>query len=317
MIMRDTVFCMIGADADRTAITRSIHEMVAEVQQYVPGYTLRAEPQFDDPRESWDGNGRVAVFLEVKGNGDYLPDVRRQPRHHDRRGRPVGELMAQAKLGDVPHDPAGTDARRPDHRHHAARRQPRDGPPVHRDAGARHRARAGPGRASRSSRSPTATASAARSFNYGFSHTDEMTLIAAAREEARQARIAVLLVPGIGTVDDLRRARDAGADDGAGGHPLHRGRRLAAALRAGARPGHGDRRVPDDGPPDFARRTWRSRPGSWSTPAARPRTSPTRRARCSCTRRRRASRRWSPRWATRRGSATTATRTCPSAWPTR
>ena len=31
------------------------------------------------------------------------------------------------------------------------------------------------------------------SFNYGFSHTDEMTLIAAAREEARQARIAVLL----------------------------------------------------------------------------------------------------------------------------
>jgi 4-hydroxy 2-oxovalerate aldolase len=50
------------------------------------------------------------------------------------------------------------------------------------------------------------------SFNYGFSHTDEMTLIAAAREEARTARIAVLLVPGIGTVDDLRRARDAGAD---------------------------------------------------------------------------------------------------------
>lgn len=50
------------------------------------------------------------------------------------------------------------------------------------------------------------------SFNYGFSHTDEMTLIKAAREEAKRARIAVLLVPGIGTVEDLRRARDAGAD---------------------------------------------------------------------------------------------------------
>ncbi|GAA1239472.1 4-hydroxy-2-oxovalerate aldolase [Pseudonocardia alaniniphila] len=49
------------------------------------------------------------------------------------------------------------------------------------------------------------------SFNYGFSHTDEMTLIAAAREEARRAMIAVLLVPGIGTADDLRRAHDAGA----------------------------------------------------------------------------------------------------------
>jgi 4-hydroxy 2-oxovalerate aldolase len=38
-----------------------------------------------------------------------------------------------------------------------------------------------------------------------------MTLIAAAAEEARQAKIAVLLVPGIGTADDLRRAHDAGA----------------------------------------------------------------------------------------------------------
>ncbi|MEU7814330.1 4-hydroxy-2-oxovalerate aldolase [Pseudonocardia sp. NPDC049154] len=50
------------------------------------------------------------------------------------------------------------------------------------------------------------------SFNYGFSGTDEMRLIAAARDEARQAKIAVLLVPGIGTVDDLKRAHDAGAE---------------------------------------------------------------------------------------------------------
>ncbi len=49
------------------------------------------------------------------------------------------------------------------------------------------------------------------SFTYGFSRTDEMTLIKAAAEEARQAKIAVLLVPGIGTADDLRRAHDAGA----------------------------------------------------------------------------------------------------------
>jgi 4-hydroxy 2-oxovalerate aldolase len=49
------------------------------------------------------------------------------------------------------------------------------------------------------------------SFTYGFSRTDEMTLIAAAAEEAKRAKIAVLLVPGIGTADDLRRAHDAGA----------------------------------------------------------------------------------------------------------
>jgi 4-hydroxy 2-oxovalerate aldolase len=49
------------------------------------------------------------------------------------------------------------------------------------------------------------------SFNYGFSLTDEITLIRAAVAEAVQARIAVLLLPGVGTVDDLRRAREAGA----------------------------------------------------------------------------------------------------------
>jgi len=49
------------------------------------------------------------------------------------------------------------------------------------------------------------------SFNYGFSLRDEFELIAAAVDEARQARIAVLLLPGVGTIDDLRHARDEGA----------------------------------------------------------------------------------------------------------
>jgi acetaldehyde dehydrogenase len=73
MIMRDTVFCAIPADADTDAITASIHAMVDRVKQYVPGYTLRAEPQYDVPRDIWNGMARVAVFLEVRGNGDYLP----------------------------------------------------------------------------------------------------------------------------------------------------------------------------------------------------------------------------------------------------
>ncbi len=49
------------------------------------------------------------------------------------------------------------------------------------------------------------------SFNYGFSAEDEIKLIAAAVDEATQAQIAVLLVPGIGTMKDLQRAHDAGA----------------------------------------------------------------------------------------------------------
>ncbi len=49
------------------------------------------------------------------------------------------------------------------------------------------------------------------SFNYGFSAVDDIKLVAAAVDEAQQARIAVLLLPGLGTVKDLRGAHDAGA----------------------------------------------------------------------------------------------------------
>jgi acetaldehyde dehydrogenase len=99
MIMRDTVFCMIAADANRAAIIRSIHDMVADVREYVPGYTLRAEPQFDEPRQAWRGNGRVAVFLEVKGNGDYLPEYAGNLDIMTAAAARVGELMAETKLG--------------------------------------------------------------------------------------------------------------------------------------------------------------------------------------------------------------------------
>lgn len=70
LMMRDTIFCAIPADADHEKITASIHDMVAEVQTYVPGYSLRAEPQFDTLD---DGTCRVATFIEVRGAGDFLP----------------------------------------------------------------------------------------------------------------------------------------------------------------------------------------------------------------------------------------------------
>ncbi|MHB8220991.1 MAG: 4-hydroxy-2-oxovalerate aldolase [Acidimicrobiales bacterium] len=49
------------------------------------------------------------------------------------------------------------------------------------------------------------------SFTYGFSAVDELDLIAAAVEEAHQARIAVLLLPGVGTTEDLHAAHERGA----------------------------------------------------------------------------------------------------------
>lgn len=48
------------------------------------------------------------------------------------------------------------------------------------------------------------------SFNYGFSREQEMNLIAAAADEASRARIACLLLPGVGTIEDMKRAADAG-----------------------------------------------------------------------------------------------------------
>ncbi|WP_030661785.1 acetaldehyde dehydrogenase (acetylating) [Streptomyces cellulosae] len=97
MIMRDTVFCAIPADADHTAITESVEEMVADVARYVPGYTLRAEPQYDDPRDIWAGQARVAVFLEVRGNGDYLPPWAGNLDIMTAAAARVGELLAVAK----------------------------------------------------------------------------------------------------------------------------------------------------------------------------------------------------------------------------
>ena len=73
MIMRDTIFCAIPEDADHAAITRSIHDVVTEVQSYVPGYRLLNEPQFDEPSVVNGGQHVVTTFIEVEGAGDYLP----------------------------------------------------------------------------------------------------------------------------------------------------------------------------------------------------------------------------------------------------
>ncbi|WP_343362901.1 acetaldehyde dehydrogenase (acetylating) [Mycobacterium tuberculosis] len=73
MIMRDTIFCAIPTDADREAIAASIHDVVKEVQTYVPGYRLLNEPQFDEPLINSGGQALVTTFVEVEGAGDYLP----------------------------------------------------------------------------------------------------------------------------------------------------------------------------------------------------------------------------------------------------
>jgi acetaldehyde dehydrogenase len=81
LIMRDTVYCLIGP-ADRDAVRTSIVDMIAAVAAYVPGYRLKQAVQFTavEPAEvatlvgadaavAW----KVTVFLEVEGAAHYLP----------------------------------------------------------------------------------------------------------------------------------------------------------------------------------------------------------------------------------------------------
>jgi acetaldehyde dehydrogenase len=82
MLMRDTVFTL-SSGSTPAAIEASIADMVARVQQYVPGYRLKQRVQFEtygaDRPARIPGFGafeglKTSVFLEVKGAAHYLPD---------------------------------------------------------------------------------------------------------------------------------------------------------------------------------------------------------------------------------------------------
>ena len=104
LMMRNTVFCAIppeagepGALQDR--LLESIHAMERTVQEYVPGYHLRADPQFDPAREEWSGQARVFIPIEVKGRGDYLPDYAGNLDIITAAAARVGDLMVAHRLG--------------------------------------------------------------------------------------------------------------------------------------------------------------------------------------------------------------------------
>ncbi|PLY11548.1 MAG: acetaldehyde dehydrogenase (acetylating) [Arcobacter sp.] len=65
LMMRDTVHCLTKDEPNIEAITKSVKEMVKEIQKFVPGYKLKNGPVFDGKK--------VSIFLEVEGLGDYLP----------------------------------------------------------------------------------------------------------------------------------------------------------------------------------------------------------------------------------------------------
>jgi acetaldehyde dehydrogenase len=63
-MMHDTIYAAVDS-IDQAAITKSVEDMVASVQSYVPGYRMKMPPTFDDRK--------VTVMLEIEGAGDYLP----------------------------------------------------------------------------------------------------------------------------------------------------------------------------------------------------------------------------------------------------
>lgn len=82
VVMRDTVFTL-SESAEQSEIEQSIHAMVAEVQKYVPGYSLHQDVQFEEIPESdpvyIEGLGyrhglKTTVLLQVVGAGHYLPE---------------------------------------------------------------------------------------------------------------------------------------------------------------------------------------------------------------------------------------------------
>ena len=79
MMMRNTIYCMIPAEAAVAGATQekirtAIADAAASIRDYVPGYELRLEPQFDEAREDWGGFGRVGIWVQVAGAADYLPE---------------------------------------------------------------------------------------------------------------------------------------------------------------------------------------------------------------------------------------------------
>lgn len=104
LMMRNSVYCSIPEEAGEAgtlqeAILASIHAMVERVQDYVPGYHLRADPQFDPARELWRGMARVFIPLEVKGRGDYLPDYAGNLDIITSAAARVGDILVAHRLG--------------------------------------------------------------------------------------------------------------------------------------------------------------------------------------------------------------------------
>ena len=104
ILMRNTVFCALPDGYDADAVVQSILDMEAEVQQYVPGYRLKAEPVIETDVFGTPGGvvpARVVVLLEVEGAGDYFPPYAGNLDIMTAAAVRVGEAVAAARAEKV------------------------------------------------------------------------------------------------------------------------------------------------------------------------------------------------------------------------
>lgn len=89
--MRNTIMAIPEGEYDIKDVEKSVREMVARVQEYIPGYALTLPPMVN--------NGVITTIITVTGAGDFLPTYAGNLDMETASGVRMAELYAQKILG--------------------------------------------------------------------------------------------------------------------------------------------------------------------------------------------------------------------------
>ena len=188
--------------------------MVRRIKEYVPGFRLRAQPLMEDVPNSKQRK-KVTLFVEVEGAGDFLPkyagnlDIMTSAavKVGEEIGRHLGPGLEKANSGGNPVSEKTFI--------HILDSSLRDGSHAlsHQYTAAQVSsvARGLDDAGVEMIEVSHGDGWAARPITYGFGKQSEMELFKAASSVIKNGKLAVLLLPGIGTKDDLKMAADYGA----------------------------------------------------------------------------------------------------------